>query len=270
MHQLALPRLSALVGALALFAVPASAQTAASVQVLYAGSLVTPMEGPVKAALAKEGLDFQGEPGGSKKLANLIASGVRAPDAFVAVDPEIVASLGDRVLRSTTFASTRLGIAWPEGSKYAVLFERVGESRGSLADAIETVGLRIGRTDPRLDPKGAYTVQAVTLWLGASGERALLGADGNPDQVFPEEDLLVRLETGQADVGFFYETEAVARGYRFLALPGKADLSDKIRYALAVMRAAPHPAQAAAFETFLLRGPGRRILEKAGLHYSGG
>lgn len=119
----------------------------------------------------------------------------------------------------------------------------------------------------QLDPKGAYTLQAVTMWLGSAGERRVLGDDQNPAQIFPEEDLLARVDTAQADVGFFYRTEAIARGYRFLPLPGKAALTDRITYTLAVMRAAPHPAEAKAFAQFILTGPGRTILERAGLTY---
>ena len=40
---------------------------------MYAGSLVTPMEGPIKSALADKGIDVQGQGAGSKQLANFIA-----------------------------------------------------------------------------------------------------------------------------------------------------------------------------------------------------
>jgi molybdate/tungstate transport system substrate-binding protein len=132
---------------------------------------------------------------------------------------------------------------------------------------LTTPGLTIGRTDPRLDPKGAYTIAAMTMLAGAEAERRILGADQNPAQTFPEEDLLVRIETGQADVGFFYEVEAKARGLNFLALPGAASMSDKVTYTLAVMQHAPHPATAATVRTFFLTGEGRRILTQAGLTY---
>ena len=85
--------------------------------------------------------------------------------------------------------------------------------------------------------------------------------------MFPEEDLLTRIDLGQVDVGFFYRTEAVARGLHFVALPGKASLSDKITYTLAIMRDAPHAAQAKAFADFILTGEGKAILQKAGLEY---
>ena len=244
------------------------AQAAAQiVTVLYAGSLVTPMEGPIKAALLERGVDFQGEPGGSKELANLILAGVRSPDVFISVNPKLVTELGDRVASAKTFAGTSLGIAWAPNSKYAALFDGVAAGTTSLQRALETPGLKIGRTDPQLDPKGAYTLQGVTIWLGREGARRILGDDENPEQIFPEADLLARVDTGQADVGFFYRTEAIARGYPFVALPGAAALTDKITYTLAVMRAAAHPAAAHAFSDFILTGDGRKILERAGLTY---
>ena len=225
------------------------------------------MEGPVKAALHERGIDFQGEPGGSKELANLILAGVRSPDVFISVNPKLVTGLGDRVASATTFAGTSLGIAWAPNSKYAALFESVAAGTTPLQRALETPGLRIGRTDPQLDPKGVYTIEGMTIWLGRDGERRILGEDENPSQIFPEEDLLARIDTGQADVGFFYRTEAIARSYRFVQLPGAGALTDRITYTLAVMKHASHPAAAATFAAFILTGQGRTILERAGLTY---
>jgi molybdate transport system substrate-binding protein len=237
------------------------------VKVLYAGSLVTPMEGPVKARLHDWGIDFEGEPGGSKALANLIASGESSPDVFIYVDPKLVVKFKDRIAGATTFAATSLGVAWAPGSRYAAIFERAAKGDMPLEDVLETPDLRIGRTDPKLDPKGEYTVAAVTAWLGGEGERRIFGDDENPAQIFPEEDLLARLDTGQADVGFFYRTEAIARHYRFMPLPGDNAFTSGIRYTLAVMKDAPHPKEAKMFADFILTGPGRAILERAGLTY---
>jgi len=243
---------------------PAASQT---VSVLYAGSLVTPMEGPIKTALAARGIDFEGQPGGSKELGNLIRAGVRNPDVFISVDPKIVASLGDRVASSATFAGTSLGVVRAPHSRFAALFDSVPAGRTTLRAALEQQGIKIGRTDPQLDPKGAYTVEAVTMWLGRDGAAQLLGQPENPAQIFPEEDLLARVDTGQIDVGFFYRTEAIARGYHFIPLPGTAAMTDRIAYTLAVMKAAPHPQAANDFANFVLTGDGRAILERAGLTY---
>jgi molybdate/tungstate transport system substrate-binding protein len=246
---------------------PATADTPNVVSVLYAGSLVTPMEGPIKAALAEKGYDFQGQGGGSKMLANLIAAGTKAPDVFISVDPKLVTGLGSKVSHATTFATTSLGIGWSDSSRSASLFADVAAGKTTVVAALSTPGLTIGRTDPKLDPKGVYTVRAVTLLAGPDGEKRILGDAENNAQIFPEEDLLARIDTGQADVGFFYRTEAVARGLHFVALPGKASMSDEITYTLARMRDAPHPAQAESFEQFVLTGQGKTILQKAGIQY---
>jgi molybdate/tungstate transport system substrate-binding protein len=259
--------IAALGVALLLTLSPASASGNDVVSVLYAGSLVTPMEGPIKAALAQQGIDFQGQGAGSKMLANLIAAGAKKPDIFISVDPKLVTGLGPKVARATTFASTSLGIGWSDKSKYASLFASVAAGKTPIVTALSTPGLAIGRTDPQLDPKGVYTLQGMTLLAGADGEKRILGAPENDAQIFPEEDLLARIDTGQADVGFFYRTEAVARGLHFVPLPGKAAMSDKITYTIAVMRDAPHPTQASAFEEFILSGTGKRILQDAGIEY---
>lgn len=232
-----------------------------AVSVLYAGSLVTPMEGPVAAALARRGVTLQGEPLGSKEIANLIIAGLRRPDAVILVDPSLESTLERRglIARSWTLGTTSLGLGWSQKSRLAT------RPRQTARTILTSPGLRIARTDPRLDPKGAYTIEAVRIFLGSAEERAVLGTDENPVQTFPEESLLVRLESGEADVGFVYETEAVARHLHFLPLPGRASFSDRIVYTLAILKAAPHPAVAHAFAAFLLRGPGRAILERAGM-----
>jgi|HubBroStandDraft_2_1064218.scaffolds.fasta_scaffold28317_3 molybdate/tungstate transport system substrate-binding protein len=245
----------------------AAAQATATVSVLYAGSLVTTMEGPIKAALTAGGIDFQGQGAGSKMLANLIASGVKSPDVFISVDPNLVRGLGTKVASASTFASTTLGIGWSNDSRKATLFADVAAGKKTMLQALQTPGLVIGRTDPKLDPKGVYTVQAMTMLAGARGAKSILGDDENGAQIFPEEDLLARIDTGQADVGFFYKTEATARGLHFVPLPGAAAMSDKITYTIAIMRAARHPSQAKAFEQFMLIGEGKTILEKAGIEY---
>jgi molybdate/tungstate transport system substrate-binding protein len=245
----------------ATFGLAAAAPTPAPVSVLYAGSLVTPMEGAIKSALLTQGIVFNGEPGGSKKLRNYIRDGLRTPDVFISVDPSLIASLGDRVARATTFAHTTLGIAWSDKSPFAPQLDAMTADR--IRYILALPGLKLGRTDPQIDPKGRYSVEA----LRDIGDAALAGADENPAQVFPEEDLLARIDTGEIDAGIFYQTEAVARHLHFLALPGKAAMSDRISYTLAIMRNAPHPTQAAAFEQFILTGKGKTILTKAGLHY---
>lgn len=254
--------------ALALLLTLVAALPARPVSVMYAGSLVTAMEGPVAQALARRGLTFQGEGRGSQEIANLMLAGLRKPDAVVLVDPSVLLRLrrAGLIARSWPLGSASLGIGWAPRSRFAAALA-AARGAAALRRVLSAPGIRIARTDPQLDPKGRYTVEAVTLLYGTAGARSILGASDNPAQIFPEQDLLVRLETGEADVGFLYSTEARARHLDFIPLPGAASMSQKIRYVVAIVRGAPHPAAASAFADFLLRGEGHAILHALGLSY---
>jgi molybdate/tungstate transport system substrate-binding protein len=246
---------------------PARADAPAPVSVLYAGSLIVPMEGPVAVGAGAQGIEFQGEPGGSKQLAQLILSGRRTPDVFISADRESVAMLGDKVASSTTFASSELGIGWDGKSNYAYALEGVGKGEMPLLVGLAQPGLRLGRTDPAKDPKGQLTIDALALLLGPPNEKRVLGIDENPAQLYAEHELVARILSGEIDVGFMYETEAASSSLEFMPFPGEASMSDRIAFTLAIMKDAPHPAQARAFADYILSGPGREILQKAGLKY---
>ena len=59
-------------------------------------------------------------------------------------------------------------------------------------------GLKFGRTDPELDPKGYYAIMTANLanlyYNDSSIKERVLGEDGNPKQIFPEEILKTILE----------------------------------------------------------------------------
>lgn len=239
-----------------------------TVSVAYAGSLVAAMEGPVASALRRENIRFEGEGKGSKALAHLIASGLRQPDVFISADPALIASLPHGlVASSTTFGSARMVVAYSPRSAHAALFDAAARGRGSILAALDAPGVRIGRTDPQLDPKGARTMRALELLGRHYGEAHAASDVLARSGTFPEEDLAVRVESGELDAGFFYSTEVAGRGLRVIELPSDANLSAKIAYAIAVMRNAPHPDAARAFAQFILRGPGKAILERAGVRY---
>jgi molybdate/tungstate transport system substrate-binding protein len=85
-------------------------------------------------------------------------------------------------------------------------------------------GIRIGRTDPKLDPKGTLTVALMNkaeAYYKVSGlAQQVLGAPDNPAQVLPEETLVGRLQSGQLDVGFFYSTETASAKIPVISLAG--------------------------------------------------
>jgi molybdate/tungstate transport system substrate-binding protein len=158
-------------------------------------------------------------------------------------------------------------VAYSDKSPHRALFERAAHGKTSILQVLANPAVRVGRTDPQLDPKGARTLRVLRL-LGAhfhdpASARAIVAKS----QTFPEEDLAVRVESGELDAGFFYSTEIPGRNLRTVELPNDANLSHDIVYALAVMSAAPHPQAARAFAAFVLRGAGKAILQKAGVRY---
>ncbi len=238
------------------------------VNVLYAGSLVEVMEHGIGPAFdAASGDRFRGYAGGSKLLANQIRSGLRAADVFISAVPDVNRRLmgpgtAESVRWYAVFAQSPLVIGYDPSSRYARSFATKAWYR-----VLQEPGIRIGRTDPKLDPKGALTLQlmrrAERVYRVPGLAERVLGAAENPAQVLPEEVLVGRLQSGQVDAGFFYSTETAAAHIPAVRLP--ASVAPTARYTVTVLFGAPHPAAARAFIRFLLGPEGRSILDHSGL-----
>jgi molybdate/tungstate transport system substrate-binding protein len=238
------------------------------VSVLYAGSLVNLMERSVGPAFKKEtGLRFSGYAAGSDKLANEIKGKLRRGDVFISANPKINASLtgaanGDWVSWYINFAESPLLLGYNPRSHFA---DDLKSKRWD--QVLQEKGIRIGRTDPTLDPKGALTVELMTRAAEAYKEPDLatrtLGSVDNPEQLFPEETLLGRLQSGQLDVGFFYSTETVALKIPSIKLP--PELAPKASYTITILNNAENMQGAGRFVSFLLGPQGRRLLIEQGI-----
>jgi molybdate/tungstate transport system substrate-binding protein len=246
----------------------AAAQTAQTINVLYAGSLVNLMEHGIGPGFQKAtGDTFRGFAGGSNGLANQIKGKLRQGDVFVSANPNVDSNLmgpanGSWVSWYVTFAESPLKIGYNASSKFAADFKSK-----PWYEVLTEPGIRIGRTDSKLDPKGALTLQ-----LMASAEQfyhrpglaqQVLGVPENPAQVLPEETLVGRIQSGQLDAGFFYSTEITDAGIPSVALP--AAIAPKAVYTVTILRDAPHASGASRFVAFLLGTQGQRILEQHGL-----
>ncbi|MEJ7641620.1 MAG: substrate-binding domain-containing protein [Candidatus Nitrosocosmicus sp.] len=93
-------------------------------------------------------------------------------------------------------------------------------------------GLKFGRTDPELDPKGYYAIITAKLaniyYNDSSIKERVLGEDRNSKQIFPEEILKTILESGQLDAVVAYKHEAISRGLPYITLPKEINLSDPL------------------------------------------
>ncbi len=252
-----------------MLALPAHAAFAAgTVNVVYAGSLVNLMEHGVGPAFDKAtGDQFQGYAGGSVGLANQIKGKLRKGDVFISANPKVNTSLmgaanGDWVKWYIAFAQSPLVIGYNASSKFAADFK----SKPWYQVLLEP-GIKIGRTDAKLDPKGALTValmkQAETFYKSPGLAEKVLGAPDNPAQVLPEETLVGRLQSGQLDVGFFYSTETSDAKIPALNLP--PEIAPKAVYTVTTLRDAPNADGADKFVAFLLGPGGRDLLKQHGL-----
>jgi molybdate/tungstate transport system substrate-binding protein len=264
-----LPLSSAALLAAALSLTPVSTALAAGkVSVLYAGSLVNLMERGVGPAFDKASGDtFQGFAGGSSGLANQIKGKLRQGDVFVSASPKVNDGLtgaanGNWVSWYITFAQSPLVIGYNASSKFAADLKSK-----PWYQVLQEPGIRIGRTDPKLDPKGALTVtlmkQAETFYKSPGLSEKIIGAPDNAAQVLPEETLVGRLQSGQLDVGFFYSTETADAKIPSLALP--AEITPKAVYTVTILRDAPNADGADKFVAFLLGSDGQAVMKEHGL-----
>lgn len=265
------------------------------VNVAYAGSLVTLMERSIGPAFSKNGYDFHGEGKGSVALGNFIRDRLRNPDVFISADPAVLESLEaapDRPVRwYLPFASARLLVGYSMKSRFAASFCEAAQHRRSIVSVLEQPGLRIGRTDPALDPKGYRTLIALQLaeryYHVAAFAKTILGNPNGSSQVFPEETLLVRLESGDLDAAFLYSTESAQRNLPSIELPDAVNLGDiklarkyatasvtvggttivgtPIVYALTIPERAVNKSGAIAFVRFLLSKTTKQRLRRSGL-----
>ncbi len=168
-------------------------------------------------------------------LANQIKSKLIAPDVFIsasnaAYKPLEGAANGNIVSWYITFAGDSMVIGYNPRSQYATQFAAAARGTEPWYQVLETPGLRLGRTDPKLDPKGVntlYTLQLAETYYQQPGLAAkILGSNENPAQIFPEEELVTRLTAGQLDAGFFYLNEVKDASIPYITLPKQVDLSD--------------------------------------------
>ena len=207
-----------------------------TVSVAYAGSLVNLMEHKLGPAFDQAtGYTFQGRGAGPTALANQIKSKLILPDVFISASaasykPLEGAANGSIVRWYVTFATSSMVIGYSPRSQFASELEAAASGRVPWYQALETPGLRLGRTDPRLDPKGVntlFTLRLAEQYYHLPGlEAKLIGAAENPDQIFPEEELVARLTAGQLDAGFFYANEVKDAGLSVIALPSQINLGD--------------------------------------------
>jgi molybdate/tungstate transport system substrate-binding protein len=270
----------------------AFAQTLTPLDVAYAGSMGSMMEGPVKAAVAKSlGIEMRGRASGSDALAQLIVGGSIAADVFVPVTPgpmQTVIKAG-KAQSGIPIARTEMVIAYSPKSKYADLFAEIDKPNGMpWYQILQQPDFRFGRTDPATDPQGRniiFTLQLAESYYKMPGlAQKILGQTVNAAQIFAEPTVEARLQSGELDAASAYRIQPGPFDLPFVTLPDEINLGNQsmhaayqaaslqlngktyhpqaLVYYVAALNGAAHAAQAAAFVKWFGGDEGQAILKQ--------
>jgi molybdate/tungstate transport system substrate-binding protein len=262
------------------FPAPAVAQETSVLDVAYAGSMGSMMEGPIKTSVTQSlRLDMHGRAQGSSALAQLIVGGSIRPDVFIPVTPgpALVVVRAGKAKTAQPIAQTEMVIAYSPKSRFAPKFDAAAKGNGHWWEILQEPGFRFGRTDPVGDPQGRNIVFTVMLAAKTYKQPDLvakvLGATINEKQIFTEPTVQARLQSGELDAASAYKIQPGPFNLPYISLSKEINLSgqnvhaehpditltvggktynpEPLIYYAAVLKDAPNPKGAAAFAAWL-------------------
>ncbi len=267
------------------------AQRLATLDVAYAGSMASMMEGPIKASVASSlHLEMHGRAQGSSALAQLIVGGSIRPDVFLPVTPlpALAVLRAGKAEVAEPVAQTEMVIAYSPKSRFASRFDAAAKGKEAWWKILEEPGLRFGRTDPVTDPQGRNIIFTMMLAARKYNQPDLvervLGTAINERQIFQEQTVEARLQSGELDAASAYRIQPGPFNLPYIALPGDINLSsdhvhadhpdivlsvggktytpEPLIYYVAVLKGAPNPQGAAAFAAWLKGSGGQAIFRR--------
>ncbi|MBZ5504659.1 MAG: substrate-binding domain-containing protein [Acidobacteriia bacterium] len=204
----------------------------AALDVAYAGSMGSMMEGPIKSSVAQGlKLDFHGRAQGSGALAQLIVGGAIRPDVFIPVTPgpALMVLRAGKADSAQPIAKTEMVIAYSPKSRFTSRFEAAAKGKEDLWKILLDPGLRFGRTDPVTDPQGRNIIFTVMLAAKAARQADLvekiLGSTINEKQIFTEPTVMARLQSGALDASSAYKIQPGPLNLPYVTLPKEINLS---------------------------------------------
>jgi molybdate/tungstate transport system substrate-binding protein len=211
-----------------------SADALPVLDVAYAGSMGSMMEGPLKDAVRSDlHLDTHGRAQGSNALAQLIVGGSIRPDVFISVTPGPMMTVlrSGKAESAESIAHTEMVIAYSPKSRFASQFASAAEGRGAWWKVLEQPGLRFGRTDPIADPQGRNIIFTMMLAAKMYQQPDLvektLGPAVNAKQIFSEPTVLARLQSGELDACSAYKIQPGPFHVPYISLPQQLNLSSE-------------------------------------------
>src|SRR5260370_27943554 len=159
------------------------------------------------------GYKYQGEGKGSLLSENLIKEKLRTPDVFISADPKVNQRLmgnenGDLVRWYATIFGNEIVLGYNPNSRFAAQLKQVGTGEIRIYEILQQKGFRLGCGDPELEPKGYRTLFLFDLaekYYPQPGLAMKILHDAElPTLIFPEEQLVARLEAGHTDDSAIY------------------------------------------------------------------
>jgi molybdate/tungstate transport system substrate-binding protein len=267
------------------------AQQPATLDVAYAGSMASMMEGPIKASVASSlHMEMHGRAQGSSALAQLIVGGSIHPDVFVPVTPSPALTVlrAGKAEIAEPIAQTEMVIAYSPKSRFASRFDNAAKGKEAWWKILEEPGLRFGRTDPVTDPQGRNIIFTMMLAAKKYNQPDLvekvLGPVINEQQIFQEQTVEARLQSGELDAASAYKIQPGPFNMPYITLPGDINLSsdhvhadhpdivlpvggktytpEPVIYYVVVLKDAPNPKGATTFAAWLKGNEGQAIFRR--------
>ena len=187
---------------------------------------------------------------GSDILAAQIEQGIK-PDIFASANTKFPDQLYAKglVSKPVVFAANKLVIAVPANATKVKTLSDLKKPGVTIAIGAAAV------------PIGSYT-REVLARLGAAASHGILANVRSEEAEVTG--IVGKLTQGAVDAGFTYVTDVRATHGALKAIPLPASLQPAVAYGIAVVKGSKHQAQAQAFISGLLSGPGKADLLRAG------
>ena len=219
---------------------PAKAKVTGTVNVAAASSLSYLSEKVISPSFTKaEGYKYTGTYNASGDLESDIASGEISPNVFESVGGDNITPLEPKFTKwYVQYAGNSMVLAYNPNSKYASQFKAFADGSKPLSGLftlLETPGLKLGRTDPNIDPQGRDFIYMLELaqsyyHLPSDTVSKILGTtdfgSATSPQIFAESSLDATLQSGQLDASSAFLTQAIELHLDYIPLPSAINLGD--------------------------------------------
>lgn len=135
------------------------------------------------------------------------------------------------------YAANKMVIAYNPKSKYASQFAAIASGKKPMKDLftlLETPGLKLGRTDPNIDPQGRYFIEMLELaqmyyHLPSDTVTKIIGSPLNSSsspEIYAESSLDSVLQAGEIDAASAYYTQAIELHLDYIPLPDMINMGN--------------------------------------------